>query len=220
MQPTQSIPRLLRRLWHHILLRRRRQFVLLLVLMLLTSFSEVLSIGAVLPFLGVITAPESIFQLTAAQPIIQALKLNDPSQLLLPITVAFGVAVLIAGAMRLLLLWSSARLSLSTGHDLSIIVYSRTLYQPYAVHCSRNSSEVINGITSKISSAIGTITNIINIVSSGVMMTFILIALLSVDPLTVVSSSLSFVLVSSPTTASLYSVYPVFSAEDVKPSHP
>ena len=131
MQPTQSIPYLLRRLWHHILLRRRRQFVLLLVLMLLTSFSEVLSIGAVLPFLGVITAPDRIFQLTAAQPIIQALKLNDPSQLLLPFTVAFGVAVLIAGAMRLLLLWCSTRLSLSTGHDLSIIVYSRT--QRYCV---------------------------------------------------------------------------------------
>jgi ATP-binding cassette, subfamily B, bacterial PglK len=182
VQPTQSIPHLLRRLWHHILLRRRRQFVLLLVLMLLTSFSEVLSIGAVLPFLGVITSPETIFQLTAAQPIIQALELNDSTQLLLPITVAFGVAVLIAGAMRLLLLWGSARLSLATGADLSIKVYRRTLYQPYAVHCSRNSSEVINSITGKIGTANNTITNIINIISSGVMMTVILIALLSVDP--------------------------------------
>jgi ATP-binding cassette, subfamily B, bacterial PglK len=152
--------------------------------MLLTSFSEVLSIGAVLPFLGVLTAPESIFQLPAAQPVIQSLKLTEPAQLLLPLTAAFGVAVLIAGAMRLLLLWGSARLSLSTGHDLSIIVYSRTLYQPYAVHCSRNSSEVINGITGKIGSAISSITHITTIVSSGVMITVILIALLSVDPVT------------------------------------
>ena len=158
--------------------------MLLLVLMLLTSFSEVLSIGAVLPFLGVITDPELIFQHTAAQPIIQALNLNDPTQLVLPITVAFGVAVLIAGAMRLLLLWASARLSLSTGHDLSIRVYRRTLYQPYAVHCSRNSSEVINGITGKIASAIGTIQSIINITTSVVMMTVIIIALLSVDSVT------------------------------------
>jgi ATP-binding cassette, subfamily B, bacterial PglK len=90
VQVTQSITQLLRRLWHHISLCRRRQFGLLLVLMLLTSFTEVLSIGAVLPFLGVITAPERIFQLTAAQPIIQALKLTEPTQLLLPITVAFG----------------------------------------------------------------------------------------------------------------------------------
>jgi ATP-binding cassette, subfamily B, bacterial PglK len=184
VQPTQSIPKLLRRLWNHIQLHRRRQFVLLLVLMLLTSFSEVLSIGAVLPFLGVITAPERIFQLNAAQPIIQALKLTEPTQLMLPITFVFVVAVLIAGVMRLLLLWGSARLSLSTGHDLSINVYNRTLYQPYSVHCSRNSSEVINSITSKVAGVIGTITNIITIFSSGVMITVILIALLSVDPVT------------------------------------
>jgi ATP-binding cassette subfamily B protein len=102
----------------------------------------------------------------------------------LPITVAFGVAVLIAGAMRLLLLWGSARLSLGTGADLSINVYRRTLYQPYAMHCARNSSEIINGITGKIGSAISSITCITTIVSSGVMMTVILIALLSVDPVT------------------------------------
>jgi ATP-binding cassette, subfamily B, bacterial PglK len=184
LQTTKPFHYLLHRLWYHIHLRRRRQFVLLLVLMLLTSFSEVLSIGAVLPFLGVITDPELIFQHTAAQPIIQALNLNDPTQLVLPITVAFGVAVLIAGAMRLLLLWGSARLSLSAGHDLSIKVYRRTLYQPYAVHCSRNSSEVINGITGKIASAIGTIQSIISITTSVVMMTVIIIALLSVDSVT------------------------------------
>jgi ATP-binding cassette, subfamily B, bacterial PglK len=154
------------------------------VLILLTSISEVLSIGAVLPFLGVITAPERIFQMTAAQPLIQALKLTEPTQLLFPITVAFVVATLIAGAMRLLLLWGNARLSLATGMDLSISVYRLTLYQPYAVHCTRNSSEVINEISNKVESAIGTIIYIINIVSSGVIMTFILIALLSVDPFT------------------------------------
>jgi ATP-binding cassette, subfamily B, bacterial PglK len=184
VQPTQSIPNLLRRLWNHISLKRRKQFGLLMVLILLTSFSEVIGIGAVLPFLGVITAPERIFQMTATQPLIQALKLTEPTQLLFPITVAFVVAVLIAGAMRLLLLWSNARLSLATGADLSLSVYRLTLYQPYAVHCSRNSSEVINGISNKIGSSIGTITNVINTVSSGVMMTFILIALLYVDPLT------------------------------------
>jgi ATP-binding cassette, subfamily B, bacterial PglK len=154
------------------------------VLILLTSFSEIVSIGAVLPFLGVITSPERIFQMTAAQPLIQAFKITEPTQLLFPITVAFMVSVLIAGAMRLLLLWGNARLSLATGADLSLSVYRRTLYQPYAVHCTRNSSEVISGISNKINSAISTITNIINIVSSGVIMTFILIALMSVDPLT------------------------------------
>ena len=179
----QPITTLLKRLWKHISPRRRRQFGLLLVLMLLASFAEILSIGAVLPFLGVLTAPERIFELPAAKPVIQALNLTEPKQLLLPLTAAFGVAALIAGAMRLLLLWVSTRLSFATGADLSIGIYNRTLYQSYAVHCSRNSSEVINGISGKANGVIySIILPTLTLISSSVMLIAILIALLMVQP--------------------------------------
>jgi ATP-binding cassette subfamily B protein len=151
--------------------------------MLFASFAEILSIGAVLPFLGVLTAPERIFEMHAAQPVIQVLGLTEPKQLLLPLTIAFGLAALIAGAMRLLLLWASTRLSYATGADLSISIYRRTLYQPYAVHCARNSSEVINGISNKTNGVIYVITMVLTLISSAAMLITILIALLSVDPL-------------------------------------
>lgn len=183
MQANQPITHLLRRLWHHISTHRRRQFVLLLVLMLFASFAEILSIGAVLPFLGVLTAPERLFEHAAAQPIIQALGLTAPAQLLLPLTIAFGAAALIAGVMRLLLLWASTRLSYATGADISISIYRRTLYQPYAVHCARNSSEVIDGISHKSNSVINGITvPVLTLISSIFMLIAILIALLAVDP--------------------------------------
>jgi ATP-binding cassette, subfamily B, bacterial PglK len=179
----QSIPQLLRRLWHRISVRRRRQFWLLLVLMLLTSFAEIVSIGAVLPFLGVLTSPERIFQLPVAQPFIQAFKLTEPAQLLLPITVAFGAGALIAGAMRLMLLWTNTRLSYAAGADLSINIYRRTLFQPYSVHCARNSSEIINAISTKTNAVIGIIISFLTLIGSTVMLTTILVALLLVEPL-------------------------------------
>ena len=183
MQSNQSITTLLKRLWHHISPRRRGQFGLLLVLMLLASFAEILSIGAVLPFLGVLTVPERIFEHAAAQPIIQALGLTMPAQLLLPLTIAFGAAALIAGAMRLLLLWASIRLSFATGADLSISTYRRTLYQPYAVHCARNSSEVISGISTKANGVIDSIiVPTLTLISSSIMLVTILIALLAIEP--------------------------------------
>ncbi|PIU17399.1 MAG: ABC transporter ATP-binding protein [Gallionellales bacterium CG08_land_8_20_14_0_20_59_87] len=183
MHPTQPIISLLRRLWHHIGPRRQKQFGLLLVLMLLASFAEILSIGAVLPFLGVLTAPERVFAHVAAQPIIKALGLTAPEQLLLPLTIIFGAAVLGAGAMRLLLLWASTRLSFATGADLGISIYRRTLYQPYAVHCARNSSEVISGIAGKANSVIySIILPVLTLISASVMLITILIALLSVEP--------------------------------------
>lgn len=88
---------LLKELWVCISPKRRRQFLFLLVIMLLASFSEILSIGAVLPFLGVLTNPERIFNLTIMNPVIQILNLNKPEDLLLPVTIFFGLMAIMAG---------------------------------------------------------------------------------------------------------------------------
>ena len=157
--------------------------MLLLVLMVFASFAEILSIGAVLPFLGVLTYPERVFEHALAKPIIQTLELTEASQLILPLTIAFGATAFIAGAMRVLLLWANTHISYATGSDLSNSVYRRTLYQPYVVHCARNSSELITGITTKAHLVICTITHILTIGTSIVMLIVILIALLALEPL-------------------------------------
>ena len=184
LQDIQPIFRLLPRLWNHISKRRRRQFILLLLLTILASFAEVVSIGAVLPFLGVLTSPERVFEHSLAQPWIRVLNIRSADQLLLPLTLAFGIAAVFAGTMRLALLWATTRLSFSTGADLSVDIYRRTLYQPYAIHVARNSSEVINGISGKANGIIyTTIVPLLTLISSGVMLIVILVAMLSVNPL-------------------------------------
>ena len=171
------------RLWFHIGSRRRRQLGALLALILVTSFAEVVSIGAVLPFLSVLTAPEWVFAHSAAQPVIKALGLTAPAQLILPLAIAFGAGVLVAGAMRLILLWASTRYSFAIGADLSISIYRRTLYQPYAVHIARNSSEVITGISGKANGVISSaVLPALTLISSSVMLVTILIALLVIEP--------------------------------------
>jgi len=179
---TFSISWLLKRLWKHITPRRRGQFALLLILMIVASFAEIISIGAVLPFLAVLTAPDRIFNLPAAQSLIVTIGITNASQLLFPITILFGLAALFSGAVRLFLLWASTRLSYAIGADLSISVYRRTLYQPYAVHVSRNSSEIINGISSKIGTVIYTFSSVLNLISSLIILLAILLTLVSVDP--------------------------------------
>ena len=109
---TQSQPLIqnLGRLYSHISPLRRKQFVLLLVLMILAAFAEVFSIGAVLPFLTVLMSPEVVYEHSYAQPFIQYFGLVSPDQLLLPMTIAFGFAALLAGGMRLFLLWREQKL--------------------------------------------------------------------------------------------------------------
>ena len=56
----QTKTKLLAILWKHIEPRRKLQFGFLIVLIVLAAFAEVVSIGAVVPFLGALTAPDSI----------------------------------------------------------------------------------------------------------------------------------------------------------------
>lgn len=141
---------LLRRLWGHLSRQRRRQFFLVMVLMLISALVEVISLGAVLPFIGILIAPERVFGSPFFSNLAQGWGIVAAEQLMLPLTLAFVFAALAGGVIRLLLTWASMRLAYAGGADLSIEIYRRTLYQPFQVHVGRNSSAVISAITAKV----------------------------------------------------------------------
>ena len=178
----QPLTKTLSRLWYHLNPKRRRQFSFLLILMTLSSVAEFFSIASLLPFLAILTSPINVFTHPTAQTFIQILGLTKPEQLILPLTFIFSFFVLISSAIRLLTIWANTRLSFSTGADLGINIYRRTLYQPYAVHVARNSSEIISSISSKVNiiaySIIGPLLIIIN---SIIMIIGIFFVLLSVN---------------------------------------
>jgi ATP-binding cassette subfamily B protein len=151
--------------------------------MIVVAFFEVISIGAVLPFLGVLTAPAKVFEHPIARPLIQLLDLTQADQLLKPLTILFGITAIVSGGLRLLLTWVQTRLSFAMGSDFSSIIYRRTLYQPYAIHLSRNTSEVISGVSTKADGIIHqTILPILMISSSGMMILTVMLVFLSIQP--------------------------------------
>jgi len=94
----------------------------------------------------------------------------------------FISVALLAGIVRLTLLYVVVRFSYATGADLSIDIYRRTLYQEYTTHLSRNSSEVINGIINKTSIIIsGVINPALTLISSFIIMTVIITTLFTID---------------------------------------
>jgi ABC-type multidrug transport system fused ATPase/permease subunit len=183
---------LLVRLWHHISHRRQRQFVLLMGLVLLGAVAEVVSLGAVLPFLGMLVAPDKVFKQPMIADFARTWGVLSPDHLLLPLTIIFAAAALTAGGIRLLLLWASTRLAFVTGADFSIDVYRRTLYQPYWVHVARNSSEVVSGITSKVAETVTVLNQMLTLVSSSVVLVAITLALLAIDPIVACLSIVGF----------------------------
>ena len=182
MKPEKSIRLLLMALWRHLSRRRRRQYGLLAILMVLSALAEVVSLGAVLPFLGILVAPEKLFNQPIVAETAQSFGWVSAEQLVLPLTIGFIGVIFISGAIRMGLLWVNTRLVHATGADLSIEAYRRTLYQPYQVHVARNSSDVINGILGKINVAVNILTQVLTLVSSIILIGFITAALLVIDP--------------------------------------
>jgi ABC-type multidrug transport system fused ATPase/permease subunit len=173
---------LLTRLWLHISIVRKTQLAFLLLLIIITSLSEVFSIGAVLPFLAVLSSPKLLFDNNYAKPFIDILNIKNADELLMPLTILFVVAIIISGILRIILLWAQTRISFAIGSDLSFKVYRKTLFQPYEVHLSRNSSVVISGILSKTTGVINnTLMPITTIISSLIMLFIILFALLAIN---------------------------------------
>ena len=187
-----NIANLLVRLWHHISQRRRRQFVLLLGLMFMSVFAELISLGAVLPFLAVLIAPDRLFSQPFVADLAHAWGITSADQLVLPLTVVLVVAALVAGVVRLLLLWVSTRLAFATGVDLSLEVFRRTLYQPYRVHVNLHSSEVISGVNKASVVMFGLLLPGLLLISSLVLMVGIILTLIAIDAMVAIVAAVSF----------------------------
>ena len=187
-----SLVALLLRLWRHNSKHRQRQFYFLFCLTLVSAFAEIVSLGAVLPFLSVLTAPEKVFSYPLVASFARAVGIASASQLVLPLTLCFAAAAVVAAGLRMLLLGVNNRLAFSSGADLSMEMYRRTLYQPYQVHLSRNSSEVITGITSKVVAAVTVLTQFMTLMSSLILLVVITLALMGIDPVVAITATLWF----------------------------
>ncbi len=179
--PDLSTRSLLRGIWRHLSRRRRAQLGVALLLMLASGVAEVGSLAAVVPFLALLSDPQRLWQLPLVQSVAAVLGITGAQELLLPVTLLFGLAALLAAAVRLLNLWLNGRLAAAIGSDLSCEAYQRTLYQPYAVHVQRNSSGVITGITTQTLQVVVVLNATLQLVTAAVVALGLLGTLLAID---------------------------------------
>ena len=125
-----------------------------MIITLISALAEVMTLGAVFPFIGVITNPDKVFEYPLIGKLIKYLNIESKRDLVLFITCSFAGLALAAGLIRITVLWVTTRLAFASGAELSIESYRRALFQPYKVHIYRNSSEVISAILVKINSTI------------------------------------------------------------------
>ena len=107
--------------------------------------------------------------------------ISNQEQLIIPATFIFISSVILAAIIKLLNIWTTGRLSAGIGSELSYSAFRRTLYQPYSVHLSRNSSDFVASISIHLKTTISVLQSILSMISSIIVMLCILIALFIVD---------------------------------------
>ncbi|MEZ4326483.1 MAG: ABC transporter ATP-binding protein [Polyangiales bacterium] len=160
--------------------------------MLVSAVGEIVSLGAVMPFLAVLADPS---QVQAAPPVVWLSTLagwESSQDLALPIMFIFVVATLLAGALRMLLAWAGTKFIFRFNHELSCRVYSNTLCQGYGFHTTQNTSGLISAITKVQAVSMGVLLPLLDALVSVVIAACILTTLFLIDPIIAISSAVGF----------------------------
>jgi ATP-binding cassette, subfamily B, bacterial PglK len=182
----------LNHLYRHISPRRRRQLVLLLVLMLVGAFAELVSLGAVLPFLTLMSDPSKAADYPLLQDVFEFLGWQKSTNVLLPMTLTFSAIALTTAGLRVLLNWASDKFVFRLGYDLGVRVYWRTLNQPYQFYTTRHSSQIIAAINSVQLISVGVFMPLMQVLIASITSIFILLGLLRIDAQTATIAGTGF----------------------------
>ena len=176
----------------HLSRRRKQQLLLLTIVTLTAAAAELVSLGAVLPFLAVMTEPDVLWARNSVQDLASVTGWTSPDQLLIPAASLLAIAAFVAASIRLTNVWLGGQLAAAIGSDLSCEVYRRTLYQPYAVHANRNSSTVINSVTNEIARTVTAINALLIAWTAVLVALFLLMGLLWIDWIVAIGAAVLF----------------------------
>ena len=175
-----------KRLWGNISTPHRIKMALLVLLMSLSSVAEIISIGAVAPFLAALTSPDYIFQHELMLPVNSFFGIQRSQDLLYPLTFFFILSIILSALLKVSLVWIQTQTIHMINANISGSMYKRAMYQSYDNHLSRNSSEIIAAIVSKSNALMANLLHpVLAIINAVFMIGLALFLLIVIDPFVV-----------------------------------
>ena len=175
-----SIKTLVKRLWLALPKKRKSQFWMLMILIFLSSLAEIVSLGAIVPFLGVILDPSSFTEYEAIIYFSNLLEIESHKELIGLVSITFIATIILSSLIKLLQLSMNIIFTNSCGADLSIKVFETTIHHDYSYHLNKNSSEILSGIN-KVANAPSILLSLITIINSSVLIIAIFLTLIYIN---------------------------------------
>ena len=125
--------------------RRILHIVLVFLLMIVGGFCELFSLGALAPFLALISRTEYSNNILT-ESLFSQLNTISGGQAMLVVTTVFAGSALVAALARTVILWFNMNISARVGTDISCNVFQKILLQDYEYHLQTNSSSIVSSI--------------------------------------------------------------------------
>ncbi len=145
---------LLKKTWGFLSKKRKKEINFLFFIVLVNSFTELISLISIIPFLAVLVDPKSVYEITFIKELTKLFKISNSNDLLLPLTSIFIFGTIISGIMRLTFYFLTYRVAANIGSELSSSAFKNSLYKPYKYHLNTNSSILITTISKDINEII------------------------------------------------------------------
>ncbi len=173
---------LIKSTWLFLSRKRKKEINFLFIVVLINSFTELISLISIIPFLAVIVNPSSINDIYIIKEFAKLLKIENPNELLLPLTGIFLFGTLISGIMRLVFYFLTYRVAGNIGSELSSNAFKNSLYKSYKYHLNTNSNILITTLSKDINEIIYMIfVPIIQLISAIIISFVIILSLLFIN---------------------------------------
>jgi len=157
---------------------RKKQIIIILFLILFSSVAELFSIGSAIPFLAILTNPNLINNYQFANKVLNLIDPNNYYDIRLIFTLIFLFFIVFSALVRISLLNIMTKFSFDIGKDISINIFSNSIFINYIDHTKINSSVILSNLTIKINVFIAVLLSYLNLVSSIFILLFFFISII------------------------------------------
>tara|TARA_B100000900_G_scaffold416056_1_gene448779 strand:- start:5 stop:1768 length:1764 start_codon:yes stop_codon:yes gene_type:complete len=137
------------RLWPFIKKDKKYRIYIYAFLTIISAFADLVSIGAIVPFIIVFTDPIQLNDIEFFVLVKNYFEINTTEEIQTFLFSCFSLAVIFAGLIKVSLSWYQSRLAYGVAADIGNMVFSSALSKPYDYHLRKNSNEIISTIANK-----------------------------------------------------------------------
>ena len=162
--------------------------IIMLGLIVLGGVAETLSIGVVLPFITILLDQESVRQFPILETLTQVPWIGGYRRFIVLMSIGLVIIFILKSLYVFFLIYIKNRFTLNRQIEMSRMLFQSYIYKPYEYFFSKNTAELQRNVNGLVGAVIqGVLMNGLQMLTELMVVVFILVLLLIVDPISTLS---------------------------------